>query len=166
MSFERIVNIHTGRWTTGSLSLITRWYCTRCHFHEYVKSMWKTGGWSNWKCSTSWSHVKLWSSSSRQWSLQYITRTTISENNWGKERIDDTDLTWGGRLFHRRGPATGNERLPYVDSLVRRTIKLGIDAEWNLPKSMKSSQNQINDWVHQLDKLYQSHAGTCTQEWL
>jgi len=64
-------------------------------------------------------------------------------------------MTWGGRLFLKQGPATENARLPYVDSLVRQTIKL-IDITLNEVNDV--SQNQTNDWVHQLDQLDQSHA--------
>jgi len=73
---------------------------------------------------------------------------------------DDADLTWGGRLFQKQGPATENARSPYVDSLVRRTIKL-IDITLN--EVYDVSQNQTNDWVHQLDQLDQSHVGTNKQ---
>jgi len=51
---------------------------------------------------------------------------------------DDADLTRGGRLFQRRGPVKGNAQSPYVDNLVRRTIKLRDDAERSLRRLSKS----------------------------
>jgi len=51
---------------------------------------------------------------------------------------DDADLMRGGRLFQTRGPATGKARSPYVDSQVRRTIKLMDDAVYD------GSQYQTN----------------------
>jgi len=51
---------------------------------------------------------------------------------------DDADLTWGGRMFQRRGPATENARSPYGDSLDRQTIKLSDDAERSLGRLLKS----------------------------
>jgi len=82
-----------------------------------------------------------------------------SENSIWKERekrnvlrrvskilTDDADLTRGGRLFQRRGPANGNARSPYVDSLVRRKIKLKDDAE----RSLRRFSNQTNGLTHWL----------------
>jgi len=44
---------------------------------------------------------------------------TLSENNKGKgreNRNDYAEVTWGGRLFQMREPATENAWSPYVDS--------------------------------------------------
>ena len=53
---------------------------------------------------------------------------------------DDAEVTCGGRLFQTRGPATGNARSPYVERLVRRTIKLSDDAERSLRRLAKSDE--------------------------
>jgi len=54
---------------------------------------------------------------------------------------DDADLICGGSLFQIREPASRNARSPlYVDSLVRRTIKLSDDAERRLRRRSKSDE--------------------------
>jgi len=74
---------------------------------------------------------------------------------------DDADLTRGGRLFQRRGPATGNARSPYVDCPVRRTIILSDDAELSLYDGFQNLSNRLTEFISSI-KLDQSHAGTCT----
>jgi len=50
------------------------------------------------------------------------------------------------RPFQRRGPATVYAQSPYVDSLVRRTIKLNDDAERSL-RRLSSRVRRMTEFI-------------------